>query len=155
MNFLIKKLLTIYIHSIKNIFNYKGRAPRIEVWCFIIINGIILILAAFLFVAAAISKLTLISFFLLAFYTYLLIAFLVLLSLTFRRMHDTNNTGWYPVFGYFIYPFVSLKLNKYSYGLSMFFLLLTVLTIIVFYFKFFFKAGDKFQNDYGFPEDFE
>jgi uncharacterized membrane protein YhaH (DUF805 family) len=83
--------------AIQNTFNYQGRASRSAYWWFALFSIIVLIVMGFL--GAALKSFGLV----IDFIIYIGL-FLTSLSLTVRRLHDTDRSGWWYLIAFV--PFV-------------------------------------------------
>ena len=116
-----------FIKVMKNGFNFKDRARRKEYWCFMLatlIFSIVLTLLNFTLFNNLISigELTPIDYLLMLFN---LIIIIPSLSLTTRRLHDINKSGWWQLI--YLIPIIGLFVMLY----------------------FLVQRGDKFENIYG------
>jgi uncharacterized membrane protein YhaH (DUF805 family) len=105
-----------YIHAIKNYVNFKGRASRSNYWFFVLFNILFSIAAVILDAVIGIS---------LFYPLYILFALLPSISVTIRRLHDINKSGWWYLIG--IIPIVG------------------AIWLLVY----FFRKGDLNTNNYG------
>ncbi|MZI94136.1 DUF805 domain-containing protein [Vibrio sp. CAIM 722] len=91
-----------YISVFKNAFNFSGRSRRKEYWMYMLFNVIVICV---LYGGALASNSTALS---IIFAIYSLITFIPSLSVTVRRFHDLDKSGWFillnfiPVVGGFI-----------------------------------------------------
>ena len=116
--------MVYFYRAFENYFNFKGRASRKEFWMFFLIIAIIgtsltLIDRNFLNYDILTIKKGLLN---IIFKFFITIPFL---SLTVRRLHDTNRTGWFvllnllPIFGSLILLFLltqkpKMSINRYG-----------------------------------------
>lgn len=80
-----------FILAFKQAFNFKGRANRPEFWYFTLFSTIISIICLFIdnqVLGTSMSESGLIG------GIYSLISFIPSLSVTIRRLHDVNKSGW-------------------------------------------------------------
>ena len=80
-----------YILAFKQAFNFKGRAKRPEFWYFTLFSTIISIICSLIdtqVLGTSMSETGLIG------GIYTLISFIPSLSVTIRRLHDVNKSGW-------------------------------------------------------------
>lgn len=80
-----------YILAFKQAFNFKGRANRPEFWYFTLFSTIISIVCSLIdtqVLGSSMSETGLIG------GIYTLISFIPSLSVTIRRLHDVNKSGW-------------------------------------------------------------
>ncbi len=107
-----------YISAIKKYAVFEGRAPRAEFWYFILFNTIISIVISI--ISAIIPKTG-------SALSALFLLFLVIpgISVTVRRLHDTNRSGWWwfislvPIIGsivLFIFMVLDSQPEENSYG---------------------------------------
>ncbi len=80
---------------IGKIFNYHDRAPRSEFWWFILFSWILSIIMAPLQMVVVIGQLLAIV---VGFWM-----FIASISVSVRRMHDLNRSGWWLLFPYFCF----------------------------------------------------
>jgi len=121
-----------FIKTIKNSFNFKGRATRKEYWMFQLLGSIFFIVFLFvmIFIAGFIfqvsDKVGVNVFIFNALLSFLLFG-LPNITLTIRRFHDLNKSGWWflwmllPYIGIFIVWFFMLQrgdINDNQYGES-------------------------------------
>lgn len=89
-------LFQCYFNAIKNYFNFNGRTSRREYWLFILCNVIITLVLNIVFVGMVsfntFSYLGSIGRLVLIYYLFLIIPNL---SITTRRLHDINKSGWW------------------------------------------------------------
>ena len=91
-----------WARAYKNIFNFKGRTSRYEFWAFTLINlffALIFGLGGTLLLYAFVSSKIGISYLL----VFLLVSFLVGLSISVRRIHDTGYSAWKGFYRPFVY----------------------------------------------------
>ncbi|MBO5136627.1 MAG: DUF805 domain-containing protein [Clostridia bacterium] len=105
-----------YIHTIKNYFNFSGRARRKEYWMFSIISAVITLLLSIIDSLIGIQLLTSL---------YSLFVLIPNLSVSFRRIHDINKSAWWflisfiPVIGaivLLIFSFLPGTIGANKYG---------------------------------------
>lgn len=77
--------MNYYITPFKNILNFKGRASRKEFWYFFLINAII---STILILTKKLHGIDDIDIY------YRRIYIIPFIALGFRRLHDTNKSGW-------------------------------------------------------------
>lgn len=100
-----KNLLTAFLAGFKNMFDFKTRASKYDYWAFVFANVLIgfVVLGVSAVLAMFLTSTFLFWTFLIAYYVYSLVESVAVLSLTVRRLHDTNHSGkilWLPlVFG--------------------------------------------------------
>lgn len=100
-----KNLLTAFLAGFKNMFDFKTRASKYDYWAFVFANVLIgfVVLGVSAVLAMILTSTFLFWTFLIAYYVYSLVESVAVLSLTVRRLHDTNHSGkilWLPlVFG--------------------------------------------------------
>ncbi|OFS11349.1 DUF805 domain-containing protein [Hafnia sp. HMSC23F03] len=94
-----------YIHALKNYAEFNGRASRREYWMFSLFHMLILALILWLSITIEtdISGLTAILSIL-----YMLLTLIPHLAVLVRRLHDTNQSGWFYLISFipFIGPIV-------------------------------------------------
>ena len=121
-----------FLYCVGNYFNFKGRATRTEYWGYLLVSiplGFILsVLSACAFNDIELGKLGGFGFF-----------FFPTLALEFRRLHDTNNSGWAPI----------ILLLIFVRYLLLFFELLAILLVLTFVLWLAFCPGTKGPNKYG------
>ncbi|MDP8175399.1 DUF805 domain-containing protein [Phocoenobacter skyensis] len=156
---MFKTIINHYLHSLKNTFNYKGRATRAELCWFTVINTLIFLL---LLQIALITKVPL-PYAILRLYNTMVI--LSGMSLVIRRLHDLGKSGWWffgviiPFLGSFLlYLSKAIELDGY-YGTDNYdertiflymgiFLFITFITFILSLFLYF-KGSQKSPNKWG------
>ena len=117
-----------YIKCLKNYTEFEGRARRKEYWMFILIHSIVLLALTFLFILLfdTIRSIgvvaTLFPYFI---YDFASFAIIPTISVTIRRLHDVNKSGWH------------------------FFNILKPIVGIIWLLVLLFKEGDKGDNKYG------
>jgi len=92
-------MLSAWARAYKNIFHYAGRTSRYEYWSFMLLNYILLLLAALSFSAYIYNSLvitgnTISNAILVIGSIIVFIQMLVYLALTVRRLHDTGKPAW-------------------------------------------------------------
>jgi len=75
-----------YIKCLQNYANFNGRASRSEYWYFVLFNLIFAFAAAFI---SAFLRMPIL------YYVYALGVLIPGIAVGVRRMHDTNNSGWF------------------------------------------------------------
>ena len=88
-----------FIESVKSVFTkyatFQGRSPRSEYWYFMLFNFLVsfmlILFAAFLSIAAIEAALVMLVLLIL----YSLATMIPSISVTVRRLHDTNHSGWW------------------------------------------------------------
>ncbi len=143
-----------YIKCWKESFNFSGRARRKEYWMFFLINSLIGLLFQLIFmfqprmgIVACLYSLALIP---------------ANLAVTFRRLHDTNHSGWNLFFAYVLPAIVILPLlflmlcgvESEVQGMPIIITALVILGIVfmVLNLRLFYlmvKSGDIGPNNYG------
>lgn len=90
-----------YINVLKNYATFNGRARRREYWMFSLFHMLIL---ALILCLSMISETDVSGFMAIIFILYILVTLIPHLAVLVRRLHDTNQSGWF----YFIsfVPFV-------------------------------------------------
>ena len=89
-----------YLKALKNYAVFEGRSRRKEYWMFTLVNMVISMLLA------ALSFGTLES-------IYALVMFIPSLSVSVRRLHDTNRSGWWLLIG--LVPFIGFLVLIYFF----------------------------------------
>lgn len=127
-------MIEAYKRFFSNYANFEGRANRAEYWWVVLWNVIITLFCLFLGAMAASSRdytLMIFGVFLIGIYgIYSLATIIPSISLTVRRLHDIDKTGWLCLIG--LIPYIG--------GL-----IVLVLTLL---------EGTKGPNRYGEPSDF-
>ena len=117
-----------YIKCLKNYTEFEGRARRKEYWMFILIHSIVLLALTFLFILLfdTIRSIGVVAT-LFPYFIYVFASFAIIstISVTIRRLHDVNKSGWH------------------------FFNILKPIVGIIWLLVLLFKAGDKGDNKYG------
>ncbi|MBR4839614.1 MAG: DUF805 domain-containing protein [Paludibacteraceae bacterium] len=117
-----------YIKGLKNYTEFEGRARRKEYWMFILIHSIVLLALTFLFILLfdTIRSIGVVAT-LFPYFIYVFASFAIIptISVTIRRLHDVNKSGWH------------------------FFNILKPIVGIIWLLVLLFKAGDKGDNKYG------
>ncbi|MDP8033485.1 DUF805 domain-containing protein [Pasteurella atlantica] len=160
---MLNTIINHYLHSLKNTFNYKGRATRTELCWFSVISGLLFIL---LLHTALVTNIYLTYFILSAIRK--LYSFIIIfpsISLVVRRLHDLGKSGWWlsavaiPFFGsFFFYALAVIKLDD-SYGTDNYdektvflymgaFLFIAFISFILSLFLYF-KGSQKSPNKWG------
>ena len=86
-----------YVKVLKNYATFSGRARRTEYWMFTLVN---LIVTAVLYgLSSAFMGGTLGTLFMVLYVAYALAVLIPGLAVFFRRMHDTNRSGWWWLLG--------------------------------------------------------
>lgn len=120
-----------------NYADFKGRASRKEFWYFTLFNLVVSIFLAILNINLLI-------------FIYFLIIFIPALSLSIRRLHDVNKSGWWVLPGVVINFFqdfiIKLIENKDPKAL---FIIITFLVYGIWMLYLNLKKGDLFPNKYG------
>jgi uncharacterized membrane protein YhaH (DUF805 family) len=76
----------------QNTFNYEGRATRSEYWYFILYNIVVYaLLWGLSFIDASLVIVPMI---------YILVSYLPTFSVTARRLHDVNKSGWFQLISF-------------------------------------------------------
>lgn len=114
-------MIDSYLRGMKNYFNFKGRASRAEFWYFILFNYLLLF-TVFMIIGfqgeefgKEDSNLMLLGLFSVLFPLITIIPFL---SLSARRLHDINKSGWFaliPIYNVFLFCKAGIK-DSNSYG---------------------------------------
>ena len=95
-----------YYEALRKFADLKGRSSRKEFWCFVSINSLLML--ALIIVDSFYGTLDeerMIGF---SSGIFLLLMFIPTLSVTVRRLHDSNRTGWWgliefvPIIGFFV-----------------------------------------------------
>lgn len=124
-------MIEAYKRFFSNYVNFEGRANRAEYWLIVLWNVIItlfcLFLGAMMFSAQDFTSMGL-GLFLIGIYN--LVTIIPSISLTVRRLHDSNKTGWLCLIA--LIPYVGV-------------LIVLVLTLL---------EGTEGPNKYGEPSDF-
>ena len=113
-----------FIQAFKNWNDFKGRANRSEYWYFVLFSSIISLILSLIdmkllgFQAESPTSTGTLDF------IYSLLVFIPSLSLTVRRLHDVNNSGWnilwaFTIIGIFYLLYLEIKKgtetdNKYG-----------------------------------------
>lgn len=85
-----------FVYVWENTFNYKGRASRSEYWYFALFNAVVYaLLWTLVFANEALAIVPVL---------YILVSYLPNLSVTARRMHDLNKSGWFQLVAFI--PFI-------------------------------------------------
>lgn len=120
-----------------NYANFKGRASRKEFWYFTLFNLLVTVFLSILNVG-------------LLFFLYFAIVFIPSLSVSVRRLHDVNKSGWWILpgifFGFFEDFIVKLVENKDSKAI---FIIIPFLVYTIWMLYLNLKKGDLFPNKYG------
>lgn len=82
-----------YINVIKKSFTYSGRSSPNEYWQFIIMH--LIIWGVLISIISIVDLGPILNMF--AYVGYLMLGIIPQLSVSVRRMHDTNHSGWYMV----------------------------------------------------------
>lgn len=96
-----KNLLTAFVSGFKNIFNFKTRASKYDYWAFIFANllfGLILLVAGMLL--SPLFPIMALYGGIIIYYVYSIVESIAVISLSVRRLHDTNHSGqllWLPI----------------------------------------------------------
>ena len=93
-------LISFYLQLWNRSLDFSGRSTRANYWWAVLAQAIVNFIL--LVIGAAFHPLLIISF------IYEIIAVIPGLALTFRRLHDTNRSGWWLLLSFI--PFVSLIL---------------------------------------------
>ena len=92
---MLQRIIDSLIGTVKKTFDYTGRAPRFEFWCFTIsvwLVNIVLTLVAAVFAAIA-DILGILAMSIVAFI--MIVEFLAAISLAVRRLHDVGLSGFW------------------------------------------------------------
>jgi uncharacterized membrane protein YhaH (DUF805 family) len=89
------KLLTLYLHTWKNTFNYKGRASRSEFFYFYGINTLLTLCSFAMNRYFPNTSLTVLLTPLLGIYS--LLTILPTITVAIRRTHDSGESGWWSI----------------------------------------------------------
>ena len=105
----------LYLSTLKN-FSWNGRASRKEYWTFVLINLVIYI-GTYILISSESEHEQMVG--LVIFSLLAILTFIQAFTLSIRRLHDTNKSGWWlliqliPYLGSFIlFIFYCLKGNK-------------------------------------------
>ena len=124
-------------------FQFKGRAPRPEFWWFMLFSSLFgLIISHDIFYSSLPVEIltTLIGF----------VIFLPTISVTFRRLQDTNKPGYWSV-PFFVLPFIpDSLLYRFNHVLVLVFAGLILVYILLMLYWLTLKS-DEIENDYGVP----
>lgn len=123
-------MLEAYKRFFKNYVNFEGRATRAEYWWVVLWNVIVLACLFLVFMIASYGDSGLMGFGVVLIWIYQLATFIPGISLTVRRLHDSDKTGWLCLIA--IIPYIGV-------------LIVLVLTLL---------EGTKGPNRYGEPSDF-
>lgn len=124
-------MIKAYKRFFSNYVNFEGRANRAEYWWVVLWNVIICLACLFCGVAMLTSRdFTPMVFGIISVCIYNLVTIIPNISLTVRRLHDSNKTGWLCLIA--LIPYIGV-------------LIMLVLT---------FLEGTKGPNRYGEPSDF-
>lgn len=125
-------VIELIIHSFKNIFNFKGRAGRLEYFLFGIINTTLqTIITLGINTIIIIAPEIIVKVMILLIIAFMVTSFLMNLAIFSRRMHDLNSSAWSVLFWF-------IPIIGQIYGIYM----LILLT---------FKKGKREPNIYGDP----
>lgn len=125
------RMIEAYKRFFSNYVNFEGRANRAEYWWIVLWNVIITLFCLFLGAMAASSgDYTSIGFGGMLIWIYDLATIIPSISLTVRRLHDSDKTGWLCLIA--LIPYIGV-------------LIVLVLTLL---------EGTKGANRYGEPSDF-
>ena len=167
-----------YIHALKNIFTYQGRARRAEYGWFYLTNFLVnlgLVFATQIFIlggtltadafqsdVAALFSGGIATVLGLAYFILSVVTFFATISLTTRRLHDLGWSGWWQLMFYFGIPLTSFlalilflpssnsEAASYIPLLALFVIFIGVsLIYIVIGCILFFKDGQRHANKYG------
>lgn len=81
-----------YLEVLKKYIVFNGRARRKEYWMFVLFNMIIATALAYIQPMFGLEPYL--------YSLYMLAVFLPTLAVVFRRLHDTNRSGWWLLFGF-------------------------------------------------------
>ncbi|SET34396.1 DUF805 domain-containing protein [Thorsellia anophelis] len=105
-----------YLMALKNCFNFKGRASRSEFWVFTLVNYFIIYFLYFVFIFSSEYNETLAGGALVLSLSLSLVLVVPSVSVSIRRLHDTNRTGW--LFLLSFVPIIGTVLLIYWYCLK-------------------------------------
>ena len=135
----------LIIHSFKNLFNFKGRAGRLEYFLFVVITGAIYSSICHLYLSE--PKLG-----------GLIILMVIQLGIFTRRMHDLNYSVWRYFLLILVFCVVAVTQQLLlAYELALLCLVSLIIPLglvvysIVLTFALFFKKGKREPNKYGDP----
>ncbi|WP_150539846.1 DUF805 domain-containing protein [Actinobacillus vicugnae] len=150
-----------FLHSLKNTFNFNGRARRREYGWFVLINMLIgLVVGLLAGVASALGLESLASGLDILFVLYQLVISITSISLAARRLHDLGWSGWWQLFPYallIVFVLASLFAIDVELGGTIsalestlyIFTLVIVIGALIFSLILMFKDGQRFANKYG------
>ena len=85
-----------YIEAIKNYANFAGRARRVEFWMFVLVNLLIKIGFEVIMMLTVRGKPSIVgAVFSVVGVMYMLFILIPSISVTVRRLHDTDRSGWW------------------------------------------------------------
>lgn len=155
-----KNLLTAFVSGFKNIFNFKTRASKYDYWAFIFANllfGLILICVGLVLLSLFAMEVMVVLGIVL-YYVYSIVESIAVISLSVRRLHDTNHSGqllWLPViFGFCMILGIVLdtKLQAVVFGTALMAASgVAFLGVTVWMFILYLRKGQAEENRFGKP----
>ncbi len=139
-----------FIMALKKYAQFSGRSTRAEYWYFVLFNMIIgILLQIFIVLSNKFDNNILGISFLIIYYLYVLAVALPSFSVSIRRLHDTNRSGWWVLLGFIpmIVGIITFFISNIIFALISFITLSLVATIIML--AFLVQDSQSGENKYG------
>ena len=154
-----KNLLTAFVSGFQNIFNFKTRASKYDYWAFIFANllfSLILLVAGMLL--SPLFPIMALYGGIIIYYVYSIVESIAVISLSVRRLHDTNHSGqllWLPIIfaacmilGAFLYKQTTIGVMGIALMAASG---VTFLGVTVWLFILYLRKGQNEENRFGKP----
>lgn len=154
-----KNLLTAFVSGFQNIFNFKTRASKYDYWAFIFANllfGLILLVTGMLL--SPLFPIMALYGGIIIYYVYSIVESIAVISLSVRRLHDTNHSGqllWLPIIFAACMILGAFWYKQMTTGVMGIALMaasgVTFLGVTVWLFILYLRKGQKEENRFGKP----